>query len=60
LHRPYLAAIGTTARIGKERYENAKLLLAFLTSQEVQNLIRDFRIEAFPQVPVFFPTKKIQ
>lgn len=58
LHRPYLAATGTIDLIGKERYENARLLLAFLTSQKVQNIIRDFRLEAFPQVPVFFPTKK--
>lgn len=58
LHRPYLAATGTIDRIGKERHRNAKLLLQFLTSPEVQNLIRDFRLKAFPQVPVFFPIKK--
>ena len=55
LHRPYLAATGTIERIGEERYANAKCLLEFLTSPEVQNLIRDFRLEAFPKVPVFFP-----
>ena len=57
LHRPYLAATGTIERIGKERYRNAKLLVQFLTSPEVQQLIRDFRLEAFPQVPVFFPAR---
>lgn len=57
LHRPYLAATGTIQRIGKERYRNARLLVQFLTSPEVQQLIRDFRLEAFPQVPVFFPAR---
>ncbi|MGC9350466.1 MAG: substrate-binding domain-containing protein [Sulfurovum sp.] len=57
LHRPYLAATGTLDRIGKERYRSAKLLVQFLVSSEVQTLIRDFRLEGFPQVPVFFPLK---
>lgn len=57
LHRPYLAATGTIERIGEERYRNAKLLVQFLTSPEVQQLIRDFRLEGFPQVPVFFPAR---
>ncbi|MFT7880843.1 MAG: substrate-binding domain-containing protein [Sulfurimonas sp.] len=57
LHRPYLAATGTIERIGKERYRSAKLLVQFLVSSEVQTLIRDFRLEGFPQVPVFFPLK---
>lgn len=57
LHRPYLAATGTIERIGEERHRNARLLLEFLVSQEVQNLIRDFRFKGFPQIPVFFPTR---
>ncbi|MDD3591233.1 MAG: substrate-binding domain-containing protein [Sulfurovum sp.] len=57
LHRPYLAATGTIERIGEERYRNARLLVEFLTSPEVQQLIRDFRLKAFPQVPVFFPAR---
>jgi tungstate transport system substrate-binding protein len=57
LHRPYLAATGTIDRIGKERYRNAKLLVQFLVSPEVKQLIRDFRLKGFPQVPVFFPSK---
>lgn len=60
LHRPYLAAIGTTQRIGKERNQNAELLLKFLNSEDVQNLIRDFRMKEFPKIPVFFPTKSIK
>lgn len=60
LHRPYLAAIGTRERIGKERYKNAELLLKFLISKDVQNLIRDFRMKEFPEIPVFFPTKSIK
>lgn len=59
LHRPYLAAIGTRQRIGKERYERAQLLLQFLNSNEVQNLIRDFRMKEFPKIPVFFPVQAI-
>ena len=55
MRRPYLSAIGTQERIGKERYANAKRLQAFLTSDEVQNIIRDFRLEGFTDIPVFFP-----
>lgn len=57
LHRPYLAATGTIDRIGKERYRSAKLLVQFLVSHEVQTLIRNFRLNDFPKVPVFFPLK---
>jgi len=57
LRRPYLAAIGTTERIGEERHKNAELLLKFLVSPEVQNLIRDFRLHDFPETRVFFPMK---
>ena len=56
LRRPYLAAVGTEQRIGNERHQNAKLLLDFLASAEVQTMIRNFRLEGFPQIPVFFPT----
>lgn len=59
LHRPYLAAVGAENRIGKERHKNAELLLAFLVSPEVQNIIRHFRIESFSDVPVFFPRRSI-
>ena len=57
LQRPYLAAVGTPKRIGKERYDNAQLLLQFLTSSEVQTMIRNFRLKDFSDTPVFFPIK---
>lgn len=57
LRRPYLSAVGTQEHIGKERYANAKRLQSFLTSDEVQNIIRDFRLEGFAQIPIFFPIR---
>jgi tungstate transport system substrate-binding protein len=55
LRRPYLAAVGTEARIGRARRERAELLRKFLTSPRVQTLIERFRIKGFESTPVFFP-----
>lgn len=57
LRRPYLAAIGTEARIGAKRHEDAQKLLAFLVCDETQQMIKTFRIEGHENVPVFFPVK---
>lgn len=57
LRRPYLAAIGSSHRIGAERHRNAEKLLAFLTSETAQNIITTFRIGGFEKTPVFFPVK---
>lgn len=57
LRRPYLAAIGTEARIGSKRHENARKLLAFLVSDETQQMIKTFRITGYDTIPVFFPVK---
>lgn len=58
LHRPYLAAVGSREQIGEERYRAASKLLAFLTSEETQNLIQSFRIEGYEKLPVFFPVRQ--
>jgi tungstate transport system substrate-binding protein len=58
LRRPYLAAIGTKEHIGQTRYEHARLLLAFLGSRQIQELIRSYRISGFENCPVFFPVKQ--
>lgn len=55
LRRPYLAAIGTQSKIGKEQFEKSLKLLNFLTSESTQKLVKDFRIEGFENIPVFFP-----
>ncbi len=57
LRRPYLAAIGTKENIGKLQHQNAQKLLLFLTSKRVQNLIKNFRLNGFDKIPVFFPVK---
>jgi ABC-type tungstate transport system permease subunit len=58
LRRPYLAAIGTKKRLGETQHEQARLLLAFLGSTRVQELIRTYRINGFENYPVFFPIKQ--
>lgn len=55
LRRPYLAAIGTKEHIGPTQYEHARLLLAFLNSEQLQELIRSYRINGFENQAVFFP-----
>ena len=55
LRRPYLAAVGSEARIGATQHEHAKALLAFLNAPTTQALVRDFRLEGHPAVPLFFP-----
>jgi len=55
LRRPYLAAVGSEARIGATQHEHAKALLAFLNAPKTQALLRDFRLESHPAVPLFFP-----
>ncbi|WP_345985585.1 substrate-binding domain-containing protein [Sulfurimonas sp. HSL-1656] len=55
LMRPYLAAIGSEARIGTARHARAEALLAFLTSPQAQRIVQDFRIDGHPGTPVFYP-----
>lgn len=55
LQRPYLAAVGTRSRITQEQYEKSLKLLNFLASESTQKMVKDFRIEGFENVPVFFP-----
>lgn len=55
LRRPYLAAIAPAARIGTTRHNDVQKLLDFLTTEKTQNLIKNFRIERFENIPVFFP-----
>jgi tungstate transport system substrate-binding protein len=55
LRRPYLAAVGTSSRITQEQYEKSLKLLNFLTSESTQTMVKDFRIEGFENIPVFFP-----
>ncbi len=57
LRRPYLAAVGTEERIGLQRYQEAGLLLDFLVSAEVAQLLRDHRIDGFEEQPLFYPTQ---
>jgi len=55
LRRPYLAAVGAETRIGRTQHERAAALLTFLTSPRAQALLESFRLEGFPDYPVFFP-----
>lgn len=55
LRRPYLAAVGTPSKIGQMQYEKSVKLLNFLTSESTQKLVKDFRIDGFEEIPLFFP-----
>lgn len=55
LRRPYLAAVGTSSRITQEQYKKSLKLLNFLTSESTQTMVKDFRIDGFENIPVFFP-----
>lgn len=57
LRRPYLAAIGTQSKIGKEQHEKSLKLLNFLTSDSTQKMLKDFRIDGFETIPLFFPNR---
>lgn len=57
LRRPYLAAVGTQERTGPTQYGHARLLLAFLNSEQVQKLIGGHRIDGHEDQAVFFPVK---
>ncbi len=58
LRRPYLAAVGAKSRIGEEHYMKSLKLLRFLTEDTTQKLIKDFRIDGFESIPVFFPNSQ--
>lgn len=55
LRRPYLAAVGAKTRIGEEQYTKSLKLLHFLTAPSTQQLIKEFRINGFESIPIFFP-----
>lgn len=58
LRRPYLAAVGSKSRIGEEQYEKSLKLHHFLTEGTTQQLIKEFRINGFESIPLFFPNKQ--
>ena len=58
LRRPYLACVVKKEKTTKQRYEKAKKLLEFLSSNEVQKLISTHRLKGFNKYPLFFAIKK--
>jgi ABC-type tungstate transport system permease subunit len=57
LKRPYLASIASKTRTTQIKYKQAKKLLEFLLSDEVQTIVVTHRIEGFEKYPLFFAVK---